>query len=302
MALKKHFFDESGLAKKGFLNGIKALGSILLFFLFFTLSGFIFHLLLRLGLSEKKEFMNHHEEFMHSIYPQLGMFLAVLLSAFIIKFLFYRKTLKFELKLKGQGKAIVYGGLFVIMIYVIGYLFSVGLGWIEIVHFKWDAYALVSSFILFLLVSFTEEIMCRGVVQQILMDIPIPKFLALGITSGLFMMLHLTNPGIGVIPLLNLFLAGFILGLPLLFSRNLWFPISFHLFWNWIQGPILGYRVSGLTYFSPLIHIRGNGPEWITGGDFGFEGSIICSILLLFAIAILYQFLKKRSLRNINQG
>lgn len=142
--------------------------------------------------------------------------------------------------------------------------------------------------------------MCRGVIQQILMDIPLPKFLALGITSGLFMMLHLANPGIGWLPLFNLFLAGIILGLSLLFSRNLWFPISFHLFWNWIQGPLLGYKVSGMESLTPLIQIRESGPKWITGGDFGFEGSIVCSVLLLFAIVFLYQFLRKKSLRNIN--
>lgn len=299
MTLKKQSFDESGFVKRGFLNGMKAFGSIILFYLFFTLLSFFFNFLIELCLNEENV-LNSKEDFFLQIYPRFSILLAVLVSALMIKIFFYPKTLKFDLSFKGQGKPILYGFLFVLVIYSIGYLFSIRFGWIEIVDFNWNANALLSSFIFFLLISFSEEIMCRGVIQQILMDIPLPKFLALGITSGLFMMLHLANPGIGWLPLFNLFLAGIILGLSLLFSRNLWFPISFHLFWNWIQGPLLGYKVSGMESLTPLIQIRESGPKWITGGDFGFEGSIVCSVLLLFAIVFLYQFLRKKSLRNIN--
>ncbi|NMA75222.1 MAG: CPBP family intramembrane metalloprotease [Bacteroidales bacterium] len=289
MTSKEHYFDERGFATKGFLNGIKAFWCIILFYVIFSLLSYLFSFLIKLLLNEESFLFQSYKYTVNLLYPVFSNFLAVVLSAYIIKILFYKDTLKFNLSIKGQGRNIVYGFLFVLAIYTVGYLLSLGLGWIEIVNFNWNTSALLSSFIFFLLVSFSEEIMCRGVIQQLLMDIPIPKFLALVITAGLFTLLHLANPGIGWLPLLNLFLAGLILGLSLLFSRNLWFPISFHLFWNWIQGPLLGYKVSGLTSFVPLIHIHGNAPEWITGGDFGFEGSIVCSVLLLLAF-VFYTF------------
>ncbi len=56
--------------------------------------------------------------------------------------------------------------------------------------------------------------------------------------------------------MLNLLLAGMLLGASYLYTRNLCFPISLHLFWNWIQGPILGYQVSGNNFTTSMLTLR----------------------------------------------
>ncbi len=95
--------------------------------------------------------------------------------------------------------------------------------------------------------------------------------------------------------MINLFLAGLILGAAYIYARNLWFSISLHLFWNFIQGPILGFNVSGMN-MDTLIVFNSKGSDLITGGDFGFEGSIICTILeLISLIGILYYFRRKNT-------
>ena len=79
--------------------------------------------------------------------------------------------------------------------------------------------------------------------------------------------------------------------LPYLYTRNLWFPISLHFFWNWIQGPVLGYEVSGNRFCETLFSLRLPANNLINGGAFGFEGSLVCTVLAtLFTLFIIWWF------------
>ena len=84
-------------------------------------------------------------------------------------------------------------------------------------------------------------------------------------------------------------LAGMLLGASYLYTRNLCFPISLHLFWNWIQGPILGYQVSGNNFTTSMLTLRMPEENVLNGGAFGFEGSLICTVLMIvFTILIVW--------------
>ena len=67
----------------------------------------------------------------------------------------------------------------------------------------------------------------------------------------------------------------------------LWFPVIFHLTWNYVQGPVLGFAVSGKLTPQLLTQYQ-SGSALLTGGEFGFEGSIISIIILSVAIVAVY--------------
>lgn len=281
---------------KRFIKGLKAIWSIVAFFVLFFLFTSIFYSLLKLAFDVSLNYITAYQsEILETFHPFLATLLSVIVSTTIIKYTLYRSTLHINLKMGSLVKSFLFGGGFAILIYTISSLISLSAGWLDIISVKANYDLLVLSFVFFLFISLSEEVMFRGVIQQILMDIPMNKMVSLCITAFLFMALHLGNPGISWLPLLNIFLAGVLLGVSMLYSCNLWFPISFHLFWNWLQGPILGYKVSGMTLFTPLIKTKQLGSSWVTGGSFGFEGTLICTVLLVIAIVILFLVFEKVS-------
>lgn len=91
-----------------------------------------------------------------------------------------------------------------------------------------------------------------------------------------------------MLPFINILLAGLLLGFMYIYTRNLWFPISLHLFWNWLQGPVLGFEVSGADFDKTLLTLNLPTKSILNGGDFGFEGSIICTALIAILIGVLW--------------
>ena len=100
------------------------------------------------------------------------------------------------------------------------------------------------------------------------------------------MIMHIGNPNMSAVPLFNLFLAGLLLGVYCIHKNNLWFPIGAHITWNYFQGPVLGFEVSGNDVDSIFIQSL-DGSELITGGEFGFEGSIILTTFMIIGIIYL---------------
>ena len=138
---------------------------------------------------------------------------------------------------------------------------------------------------LFAVVSLNEEIAIRGYILQNLSS-SFNKYIALVLSSLVFMIMHIGNPNMSAVPLFNLFLAGLLLGVYCIHKNNLWFPIGAHFTWNYFQGPVLGFEVSGNDVDSIFIQSL-NGSELITGGEFGFEGSIILTVLMIIGIVYL---------------
>ena len=138
---------------------------------------------------------------------------------------------------------------------------------------------------LFAVVSLNEEIAMRGYILQNLSS-SFNKYIALALSSLVFMVMHIGNPNMSAIPLFNLFLAGLFLGIYCIHRKNLWFPIGAHFTWNYFQGPVLGFEVSGNVVDSIFIQSLA-GSDLITGGQFGFEGSIILTTFMIIGIIYL---------------
>jgi hypothetical protein len=130
---------------------------------------------------------------------------------------------------------------------------------------------------LYLGVAGGEELLFRGYPFQRLVR-SLGRWPALALGALLFTALHWGNPGMTgatrAWACLNIALAGLLLGLCWLWTRSLALPVGLHLGWNWTQGTLLGFGVSGLPsqgWWSPVL--RG-GPAWITGGAFGLEAGL----------------------------
>lgn len=133
--------------------------------------------------------------------------------------------------------------------------------------------------VIMLLVAAAEEFIFRGLILRKLLR-HINNWLALLISAALFAIVHLTNTDITTLGILNVFLGGLVFGISYMLTRSLPLVILFHFAWNFFQGPILGFPVSGLP-FESLLLLEVTGATLVNGGGFGFEGSLVCTILLV---------------------
>ncbi|MGB5666268.1 MAG: type II CAAX endopeptidase family protein [Maribacter sp.] len=169
------------------------------------------------------------------------------------------------------------------------YAFFLVLGQIRYLDLNFDSTQIILSVIVFILVAVTEEVLIRGYVLKNLM-VSFNKYVALIISSVLFSLIHGANPNVDWLGLINLFLAGILLGLSYIHTRNLWFPISLHLSWNLFQS-LFGFNVSGQDFYS-LVNFEIVENSMLNGGDFGLEGSVFCflaQLVLITGIAWYYR-------------
>lgn len=201
------------------------------------------------------------------------------------------------LSLKGRAKDIFWGTFVALAIYTVGFGILYGLGEIEITAVHFSAYDFLLSWILMLLVALAEEIAFRGFVLGHLLTAGVNRFVALFLSSALFSLMHIFNPNFSLIAFLNILLAGILIVLPTYIRVIYGFLSLFIFFWNWLQGPILGFEVSGGRLGGTLLSLELPEENIINGGAFGFEGSVLCTALMIIAIAII---LKIQS-RKVNQ-
>lgn len=130
-----------------------------------------------------------------------------------------------------------------------------------------------------------EEMLFRGYPLQKLLGWN--RRAALLLMAVVFGALHLNNDSITPLGLANITIGGLLLGLAFELFGRLWFPIGLHLGWNVVSGPLLGHEVSGYTPARSVLTESGHGPAWLTGGDFGIEGSLWLTVSQCVAIAVI---------------
>ena len=130
-----------------------------------------------------------------------------------------------------------------------------------------------------------EELLFRGYPFQKLLQAN--RTFAYLFVAFVFAALHAGNNAVTLLGLMNVFLGGILLGLAYERYRRLWMPIGLHLAWNLMSGPILGDEVSGYASDATVFVERGTGVWWLTGGNFGIEGSVWMTAVELAAIAVL---------------
>lgn len=156
----------------------------------------------------------------------------------------------------------------------------------------------IGIFVLFLLgylvQGMAEEVMCRG---YFLVSVSRRYPLAVGIVANavLFAALHLLNNGISVLAFINLVLFGVFASVYFIKRGNIWGVGALHSIWNLAQGNVYGIRVSGIqTSCSVLASEMVTGRELINGGDFGLEGGLAVTIVLMLGTLILLMTKQQR--------
>ncbi len=149
-------------------------------------------------------------------------------------------------------------------------------------------------FVGFLIQGMSEEVLLRGfyfVSGSYTSSVAISVFAS----SATFALLHLANNGITVMSIINLFLFGVFAALYFLRRGNIWGIGAIHSIWNFAQGNIFGCRVSGSLSGESLFTTKYLGNSALfNGGEFGPEGGLGVTIVLLVAIAILLPMKNKR--------
>lgn len=102
---------------------------------------------------------------------------------------------------------------------------------------------------------------------------------------------HFRNHGENALGLLEVVATGLLFCLTIRRTGNLWFAVGFHAAWDWAETFFYGTPDSGLLGVGHLLNSSTRGPNWLTGGLAGPEGSIVAILmLLLFALLIHFRF------------
>jgi len=180
------------------------------------------------------------------------------------------------------------------------YLIMSGLGWVTFQGFAWqfDPLTLVLKntllfFVIFILVGWTEELLCRGYQLQTIAS-GTNLFWGVLLSSAIFGILHIFNPGANWASTLGIFLAGLFFAYAYVRTHQLWLPIGMHLGWNFFEGVGFGFPVSGLDIY-PLMRIKVHGPELWTGGIFGPEAGLIVIPALIVGAFLVYLYSRGRT-------
>lgn len=155
----------------------------------------------------------------------------------------------------------------------------------EVRHGRGSGFPWVELMTVFLPAVLHEELLFRGYPFQKLATANRP--FAVLFVAAIFAGLHAGNSAVTPLGLANIFLGGILLGLAYLRFARLWFPIGLHLSWNLMTGPILGHEVSGYESAHSVLTESGGGVWWLSGGEFGIEGSVWMTLVELAAIALL---------------
>jgi membrane protease YdiL (CAAX protease family) len=191
------------------------------------------------------------------------------------------------------------------------FLFELGMGWVEIVGaletFGTDgpfALSVLLPVLMFLCVGFSEETVFRGYqLKNAAEGLAYPAIgpsgavlLAWVLSSVFFGALHANNPNATLVSTLNIVLAGLMLGSGYVFSGELAIPIGLHVTWNFFQGAVYGFPVSGFGPFgATFLATRQTGPDLWTGGTFGPEAGLLAPGAILVGISLIAFWIRLRT-------
>ncbi len=232
---------------------------------------------------------------------QFASLFAITLSVFLARRLLDRRSIT-SLGLAWNRQAVIdlLAGLGITLILMGGiYWVEWQLGWLHFEGYAWQKQPAglvlthtLTMFVLYTLVGWNEELPNRGYwLQNIESGLSLPWGVA--ISSVFFALLHLGNPNVSWTGIFGLLLAGLFLAYGYIRTRQLWLPIGLHIGWNFFEGTVFGFPVSGLPSGGLLTHTI-TGPTLFTGGAFGPEAGLIIIPALLLGSGMIYLLTKGR--------
>ena len=174
------------------------------------------------------------------------------------------------------------------------YILMLWLNWLTFEGFAWQFDPLgvvikgvLTFFVAFMFVGWNEELFSRGYHLQTIAS-GTSLFWGVIISSAVFGALHIANPSATWTSTTGIFLAGIFFAYAYIRTKQLWLPIGLHIGWNFAEGVVFGFPVSGLENMYKLIRIQVTGPEIWTGGAFGPEAGLIVLPALVIGTVLIY--------------
>ena len=219
----------------------------------------------------------------------LGATAVLGLYAVWVKVFERRKVSELNLRraLPDMLTGLLIGSLFIAS--VVGVLALMGVYRINSVNVNWIG--LLLSFAAYSIVAVTEEALFRGILFRMI-DERYGVLQAFIISSLTFGAVHLMTVDFWTAMAISAE-AGFMLAAAYKFRNNLWIPIGIHWAWNFTLGPVFGVGVSGISEEAYAIIPEISGPYILTGGNNGFEGSIVTVIIGVAVGIVLYIYKRK---------
>ncbi|MFB6105907.1 MAG: lysostaphin resistance A-like protein [Halobacteriaceae archaeon] len=176
------------------------------------------------------------------------------------------------------------------------------LGWVRVTGtlVGSPATGLPALLVLFVCVGVYEEVLSRGYQLtnaaeglRAIGEVPAVTVATL-LTASLFGALHYTNPAASVRSSALVAVGGVFLGLGYVLTGELAVPIGFHVTWNFFQGAVWGFPVSGLAVGTSVVAVDQRGPALFTGGRFGPEAGLVGLAALAVGTAVLVAYVAWR--------
>jgi len=175
------------------------------------------------------------------------------------------------------------------------FLVECAAGWLHFEGYTWEQQSwenillgLLVSGLVFVLVGWYQELLSRGYWLQNLRD-GLNLAWSVAISSALFALAHSLNPNVTWVAIIGLFAAGLFLAYGYLRTGQLWLSIGLHIGWNFFEGTVFGFPVSGALPFT-LIRQSVQGPQLVTGGEFGPEAGLIVLPAMLLGAGLIYAY------------
>lgn len=219
------------------------------------------------------------------------LFATVLMTITVILFcrwLQKRRVPSLGLRRKHAVREYIVGALMGLSLVTLTMVIAVLTGGISEIRFtRFNVILFVLYLVGYMVQGMSEEVVCRGYLMPSIARRN-PIWLAVLLSSLVFSLLHFANPGFGLMPTINIFLTGAVFAVYVLKRGNLWGACAMHSFWNFGVGNIFGIAVSGNDPVtnSTLMQSAESGSVLWSGGEFGLEGSLCITIVMLAALAI----------------
>ncbi len=172
-----------------------------------------------------------------------------------------------------------------------------GNGYVESWTPQFSANTILYLFV-FIVVGFAEEILTRGYFMSVLRQtrcMPLVVF----ISAVMFSLMHVMNNAFNVIPFINITLAGLLFAYMYLKSGSIWMPIGYHIAWNYFQGNVYGFPVSGVDS-QGIISTQYASDTILNGGAFGPEGGLVVTAVIIFGFVFVRWHYRKSKFKFLD--